>query len=108
MAHITHLVDPIHNTRFSSAGRVTCPGEIFLERIEKSDEESIANGLVRFLGRGKFGQDLRWDRIARGETQFVLLPAQVHINYYDIFVTQLRMDLEMIPPVKNEVAIYLS
>ena len=57
MAHITHLVDPIHDVRFSRAGGVTCE-EILLERIKKSDEESIANGLVRFLSGGEFGQDL--------------------------------------------------
>ena len=57
MAHITHLVGPMHDVRISRAGGVTCE-EILLERIKKSDEESITNGLVRFLSGGEFGQDL--------------------------------------------------
>jgi len=56
VAHITHLTDPTDDACFSSAGRVTC-GEVFLMRIKKSDGEGIANGLVRFLSRGEFGQD---------------------------------------------------
>jgi len=47
--------DRTHDARFSSVGRITC-GNLFPERIKKSNEESIANSLVRFLSSGKSGQ----------------------------------------------------
>jgi len=66
VAHIAHLAGPTDDVRLGIPGGVT-GGEIFLERIKKSDEECVADGPVRSLGRRKLGQNLRWDRITRRE-----------------------------------------
>ena len=83
VTHIAHPTHPTHDAPLSIPCGVRCV-EIFLERVEKRGEECVADNTVLLFSGGEFGQDFRWDRVTQWETQLVLLPAQVHVNHYDI------------------------